>query len=245
MSKSSKNNPKAKKSTLKSAKAPIKKSDALKLKPKKTMLPKADSKKLPLSKALETTNVKKTKVVVTSKKMPSVEKTVAAKPVSKSPAKVETVSKLVAEIAPKPGIVEKKLSLKVEKEATHLGSSNKSKKSSTSKSKAPQFVGTAVLRVLEPTAVSQEFKKNYPYSGKPYKTVSAKAALKEKLKNLDAANDIANLKNYQITDRYTVGDRVSHDLFGQGMVKDVIGEFKIKVIFKDCEKILVHGVSSN
>lgn len=73
---------------------------------------------------------------------------------------------------------------------------------------------------------------NHPYS------VSAKMSLKESKKDDDLM-----LKNYKISTKFTVGDRLVHQEFGKGLVRDIIGEHKIKVSFKDFEKILVHGVN--
>ena len=53
-----------------------------------------------------------------------------------------------------------------------------------------------------------------------------------------------DVKSYSIKARYTVGDRVMHDEFGKGLVRDIIGDFKIRVAFRDCEKVLVHGINN-
>lgn len=54
----------------------------------------------------------------------------------------------------------------------------------------------------------------------------------------------AEVKSYTIKARYTVGDRVMHADFGKGLVRDLIGDFKIRVAFRDFEKVLVHGINS-
>jgi len=75
-------------------------------------------------------------------------------------------------------------------------------------------------------------------------------AIKPKLQQTPAKpskkdkEDPADVKLYSIKIRYTVGDRVMHDDFGKGLVRDIIGDFKIRVAFRDFEKILVHGINN-
>ena len=62
-------------------------------------------------------------------------------------------------------------------------------------------------------------------------------------KDKDKDKEEAEVKSYSFKSRYTVGDRVMHTDFGKGLVRDLIGDFKIRVAFRDFEKVLVHGIN--
>lgn len=46
--------------------------------------------------------------------------------------------------------------------------------------------------------------------------------------------------NYAMTAEFDKGDLISHSTFGQGVVQELIGHNKIRVIFNSSEKILIH-----
>lgn len=46
--------------------------------------------------------------------------------------------------------------------------------------------------------------------------------------------------NYAMTSAFDKGDLISHSTFGQGVVQELIGHNKIRVIFNNSEKILIH-----
>lgn len=102
--------------------------------------------------------------------------------------------------------------------------------------------GKITAKVIEPKtwevamALKQEISKSN-LENHPQRAKSTKAAnLKERLK------EDADFKEYKVNARFTIGDRLIHELFGRGFVRDVIGDYKIRVSFKDFEKILVHGI---
>lgn len=68
--------------------------------------------------------------------------------------------------------------------------------------------------------------------------------LTNKISRKDKDKEETEVKSYSIKSRYTVGDRVLHTDFGKGLVRDLIGDFKIRVAFRDFEKVLVHGINS-
>jgi len=47
-------------------------------------------------------------------------------------------------------------------------------------------------------------------------------------------------RTYALSDEYLVGDRISHPVLGDGVVQGVAGEGKIRVLFDESEKVLVH-----
>jgi hypothetical protein len=67
--------------------------------------------------------------------------------------------------------------------------------------------------------------------------------LTQKTTRKDKDKEETEVKSYSIKSRYTVGDRVMHTDFGKGLVRDLIGDFKIRVAFRDFEKVLVHGIN--
>lgn len=46
--------------------------------------------------------------------------------------------------------------------------------------------------------------------------------------------------NYAMTSEFGPGDLISHSTFGKGVVQELISHNKIKVIFSNSEKILIH-----
>ncbi len=130
--------------------------------------------------------------------------------------------------------------------------------------KAPVAAKVAAPKVVAPT-VKAAAAKSAPAEKATVKAVSKELgharvieplswdAEKPKL-NLTLTNKIsrkdlkdkedAEVKSYTIKARYTVGDRVMHADFGKGLVRDLIGDFKIRVAFRDFEKVLVHGINS-
>lgn len=53
----------------------------------------------------------------------------------------------------------------------------------------------------------------------------------------------ADAAPYQTTRRFNTGDVVKHPNFGMGIVEEIRSPTKIAVLFRDGEKILVHGMS--
>ena len=87
-------------------------------------------------------------------------------------------------------------------------------------------------RVIEPLSWDAE-------KPKLNMSLNQKITRKEKEKEKEESE----VKSYNIKSRYTVGDRVMHTDFGKGLVRDLIGDFKIRVAFRDYEKVLVHGIN--
>ena len=52
------------------------------------------------------------------------------------------------------------------------------------------------------------------------------------------------LRPYRMTERYEVGDRVAHQMFGEGVVELLPGPHKVQVFFSDGRKILAHERNS-
>lgn len=49
------------------------------------------------------------------------------------------------------------------------------------------------------------------------------------------------IKPYQVSDTYQPGERIQHDVFGAGVIEQVIGPLKVRVFFEDGQKILIQG----
>ena len=167
------------------------------------------------------------KVAVKSKGPIKVKQKVAPKLKLQAPQKVEkTVTKKVqieAKQAPAKQPAQEKV-LKMPKVQTAKAQIS-SDKSSTVKVQAQ---GNA--RVIEPLSWDAE---------KP----KLNMMLTNKVTRKDKDKEETEVKSYSIKSRYTVGDRVMHTDFGKGLVRDLIGDFKIRVAFRDFEKVLVHGIN--
>ncbi len=55
------------------------------------------------------------------------------------------------------------------------------------------------------------------------------------------ANAGENAKPYSMSGNFEQGELMDHSTFGKGVVQELIGHNKLKVIFHDSEKILVHN----
>lgn len=184
---------------------------------------KKTSKKTP-TKATKPENKKsvlKSKVSTNTK----VAKSVATdKKVVKSP--VEKLSLKSKVLMPKVSIKEKATSKKL-KSNKEIATSDLQAQPKTEMVKA---AGKAVARVIEPLSWDAEKPKlNFNMQFKTTRISKEKEELE--------------VKSYSIKARYTVGDRVMHQDFGKGLVRDLIGDFKIRVAFRDFEKVLVHGIN--
>jgi hypothetical protein len=73
--------------------------------------------------------------------------------------------------------------------------------------------------------------------GTPMKTRRTKTA-----KLLETAN-IESAVLYKMSSTYEVDEAINHNKFGLGIVKDVIDEQKITVLFEDGERILVQNIA--
>jgi hypothetical protein len=49
------------------------------------------------------------------------------------------------------------------------------------------------------------------------------------------------IRPYQVSDIYTVGDRIDHKSFGTGVIERVMGPSKVQVFFSVGQKMLLHG----
>lgn len=157
----------------------------------------------------------KAKLIVTAKA-----KTQAS--VKLSPLKVEKVMTKKVQVEVKASPLAKPVQEKVVKAATVKAASEKSLSAKV------QAQGNA--RVIEPLSWDAE---------KP----KLNMMLTNKVSRKDKDKEEAEVKSYSFKSRYTVGDRVMHTDFGKGLVRDLIGDFKIRVAFRDFEKVLVHGIN--
>jgi len=48
------------------------------------------------------------------------------------------------------------------------------------------------------------------------------------------------VRRYGMNESFTVGDRIAHKVFGEGVVEEVVGQGKIQVFFAGVRKVLVH-----
>jgi ribosomal protein L44E len=76
-----------------------------------------------------------------------------------------------------------------------------------------------------------------PAKGRPMKTRRTKTAKLLEKASIDSA--IA----YKISSTYEAEEAINHKKFGLGIVKDVIDNQKITVLFEDGEKILVQNIN--
>lgn len=182
------------------------------------------------------TTVKVSKPIVkvtksnTSKKIPTTtkDKSLKSSPVSKQKVTLSVVKSKPA----KDAAIEKATTGKIDK-SVKTPKVAEVKSSGIEKTMAPKNnnQSLAQARVIEPLSWDAEKPKlNLTLTNK----VSRKD-LKDK--------EDAEVKSYTIKTRYTVGDRVMHTDFGKGLVRDLIGDFKIRVAFRDFEKVLVHGIN--
>ncbi len=170
---------------------------------------------------------------------------VKAKPVAASKNKIKTVApkKMPTIVAAKSplkkmdNVIAKKMQTEVKAIADKVQKAPKSlpaiknKKSDNKLPSTPVRVQTqGHARVIEPLSWDAE---------KPKLNLS----LTNKISRKDKDKEEAEVKSYSIKSRYTVGDRVMHTDFGKGLVRDLIGDFKIRVAFRDFEKVLVHGIN--
>lgn len=54
----------------------------------------------------------------------------------------------------------------------------------------------------------------------------------------------AKTKDYDMKAAFEVGDRIEHNSFGLGIVRTLVGESKIGVVFQDKERTLIHQRSA-
>ena len=52
-------------------------------------------------------------------------------------------------------------------------------------------------------------------------------------------------KNYAVTELFLKGDVLEHPQFGAGIVEEVKSNGKITVLFREAERVLVHGLKGN
>ncbi|MBN2010634.1 hypothetical protein JW960_14910 [candidate division KSB1 bacterium] len=75
---------------------------------------------------------------------------------------------------------------------------------------------------------------------KPTKGSSMKTRRTKTAKLLEAA-DIDSAINYKMSSTYEVDEAINHKTFGLGIVKDVVDDQKINVLFEDGERLLVQN----
>lgn len=109
------------------------------------------------------------------------------------------------------------------------------------------MVGTKPVRVICKTCKSEH---NYRLGdGKPA-SPKAPRATKTYVKNSDyweqqmATKKKAPMKPYKTQELFQAGDVISHTKFGVGIVEEVKSSGKIVVLFRDEERVLVHGIGS-
>ena len=51
------------------------------------------------------------------------------------------------------------------------------------------------------------------------------------------------IRRYSISDRFSLGDLVTHKKFGDGYVSGLVGEGKVTIAFLDGERTLIHGAT--
>lgn len=51
------------------------------------------------------------------------------------------------------------------------------------------------------------------------------------------------IRRYSITDRFAIGDLVTHKKFGDGYVSGLVGDGKVTIAFLDGERTLIHGAT--
>jgi len=59
--------------------------------------------------------------------------------------------------------------------------------------------------------------------------------------DLMLGRDPQTARQYSIKDKFFENDMINHPVFGVGIVKTVMEDYKIEVVFKNCIKILVHN----
>ena len=89
------------------------------------------------------------------------------------------------------------------------------------------------------TAVSAATRKPKSIS-KPTKGNSMKTRRTKTAKLLEAA-DVESAVSYKMSSTYEVDEAINHKKFGLGIVKDVVDDQKINVLFEDGERLLVQN----
>jgi Fe2+ transport system protein B len=115
-----------------------------------------------------------------------------------------------------------------------------------------QFIGQKIRRVRCEVCKSEH---NYHRLQALKKKMEEEAAgkVEEKKESSDKQNyyrmweelmlgrDPQTARQYNIKDKYFENDMINHPVFGIGIVKTVMEDYKIEVVFKNCIKILIHN----
>ena len=80
-----------------------------------------------------------------------------------------------------------------------------------------------------------------PVKPRATKRTSKKTISAEALWNEAIAGAKGSAKTYRMSADFSEGDLMDHSTFGKGVVEGLVGSGKIKVIFENGEKILVHN----
>ncbi len=96
----------------------------------------------------------------------------------------------------------------------------------------------AAKGVTEPSAAPKPAKKKTKKASAEEQMASSVEAEWEKLM---AVHKAAAVKPYTIKTQFTIGDKLKHATFGEGIVGKLIYPNKIEVIFQHDVKILIHG----
>lgn len=151
----------------------------------------------------------------------------------KAPAKIKPVVNTKSKTTKSTNPVSKKVIVAKEVEAKTkktLPISKAKQEIVPNKTEVNKIQNKAVARVIEPLSWDAE---------KPKLNLN----MQFKASKISKEKEELEVKSYSIKARYTVGDRVMHQDFGKGLVRDLIGDFKIRVAFRDFEKVLVHGIN--
>lgn len=70
---------------------------------------------------------------------------------------------------------------------------------------------------------------------------AAAQSIEAEWEKLMSAHRDAEIKKYGAKNKFTLGDKIKHESFGEGIVGRIIYPNKIEVIFRTDLKILIHG----
>lgn len=96
--------------------------------------------------------------------------------------------------------------------------------------RAPKVTSAALPRAPRKTS-----SKSSSSSAKPTRVTSSRAEWEKQVRSGRP------FRRYSITEKFGVGELVSHTKFGEGYVSTLVGDTKVTIVFADGEKTLIHG----
>lgn len=82
-----------------------------------------------------------------------------------------------------------------------------------------------------------------PTKTKKKSTAPAKVSVESEWERLMKINSGSPTKNYNPKSQFSVGDRLSHPVFGDGIVGKLIHPNKLEIVFRTDVKILIHSMA--